>query len=379
MKVWPILLVDWITGFTPLQEVFLIANTPRWRLNLSLPLIRNRHEALDLLREVSLDEDLRLLRHWFMSKDNVESAIGQLTSCLSAIRSAPFITASSQVEIEQIERLRSRWVSLVDRPIIQSGGPVLEELTRDATNWDFRLGLERDAIPNRTDLLPTSLQDIVQRIARNWGMFDSTPIEKEYDLIIPIGGLVQANIGRPASVARWMREGMEADSVLALASDRKSSPREAELAKQLGIPSATEQDSLRFGLEIAFSLDPNNWETDERVLARQYFGDTPIELAIAPPGKSGRRATTEEGLRWALEQMEPTHRTSAMLVTTSIYWIANQISARIALPTGVEVTTCGYDMKLAPGPVKNFKAQHYLQEIKATVDALPKLRDWASR
>ena len=344
---------------------------------MTLPLIRDDREALDLLQKMSFDEDLQLLCHWFKSRENIESALGQLSSCLGAMRTATSIATPSQTEIEQIERLRAKWLLLIDAPIIETDSPALEGLIKDAMNWDFRLGMERDAIPNQGDLLPTSLQDIVLRVAQNWGMCSPILVDSKYDLVIPIGGLVQANIGRPASVAKWIREGLETHSVLALASDRTTSPREAELAVQLGIPSATEQDALRFGMEIAFALDPDNWLVIDQGLTRQYVDNIPVDFAIAPPKISGRRATTEEGLRWTLAKMEPGQRTSALLVTTSIYWIANQISARIALPRETVVTTCGYCMELAPGPLREFKAQHYLQEIKAAVDALPKLRDWA--
>ena len=64
-------------------------------------------------------------------------------------------------------------------------------------------------------------------------------------------------------------------------------------------------------------------------------------------------------------------------VTTSIYWIANQIDARITLPDDVEVHTAGYRQSITPFPQQTFTPQHYLQEIKAAVDALPRLLAWA--
>jgi hypothetical protein len=132
-------------------------------------------------------------------------------------------------------------------------------------------------------------------------------------------------------------------------------------------------------LETSFGLHRSDWREVTNGILSNKSGELEVLLAIVPATTSGRRATTEEGIRWITNATGLEERSRILLVTLSLYWIANQISVRIALPDATEVASVGYDQSLAPGVAPILSAQHYLQEIKSAIDALPKLQNWISQ
>ncbi len=343
---------------------------------MEFPQIRDRNEALSTIDLVVHDERLRELDNWFTDERKKALLISQASEAYPELSGGAVALSSDDTpQLGQVRTLISRWNRA--RPARFPREPSLESLVRAAEPWDFRLGLERDAIPGRTALLPDSLRELIDGIAADWRMRDTVAPAGAYDAVVPIGGLIRANIGRPASVARWLQHGLSTGAVLGLASERVSSRGEADLARSMGLPDRSEQDALRYGLEQAFHLDPHAWMLSGDNLWKQDECVPPMALAVVRPSSDGRRATTEQGVRWALLTTGFLERSTVLLVSSTIYWISNQISARIVLPDSTSIATTGYEMADAPGPPIVFASQHYLQEIKAAVDALPKLWRWA--
>jgi hypothetical protein len=331
-----------------------------------LPAIGDVHEAVEASDVMLRDERLTALLEWFRPS-------GRLVDVVAHVRQRT--DSLERDDSEHVSRILEQWAALEDVDVEQP----LEAARAAARAWDFRIGRERDAIPRDDDLLPAEVRDLTLELARDWGMASAAIPRGRYDAVIPIGGLVRANIGRPLSVARWASDGLDPVQVIGLASARTTSPREREQAQAHGVPAETEQASLRFGLEQAFDLDPESWV--ERVPGVLYTSDAsdcpfPVSLVVAPE-EAGRRANTAEGLRRVLRSPGLEVGNTVLQVTTSIYWIANQISARTTLDPSVRVETAGYDMQIPGWDPLGFTAQHYLQEVKAALDALPVLLQWA--
>jgi hypothetical protein len=149
----------------------------------------------------------------------------------------------------------------------------------------------------------------------------------------------------------------------------------------MGVPEDSEQDALRFGLERAFKLDPSAWGlfSDHETLWVNRTGIVPIVLGGAPVDSvTKKRPNTGQIFEWLLEVFHLPADSSILQITTSIYWIANQIALRTTAPRAMKVTTIGQRSNLHNGPVQTFRSQHYLQEIKAVIDYLPQLHAWAT-
>lgn len=340
-----------------------------------LPPIGDRREARLLSRLVLGDARLDALRRQFSPEEGLPAVLehGLERRAVLAGRDA----AELRPDLDQLDRVLGAWRQDLAAPAEPVEDP-LQALRSDASRWDFRHGRERDAIPSDDLLLPPPVRDLVLELADDWGLTaTSVPPAVFYDAIVPIGGLVRANVGRPATVAAWMKGGLQTDVVLGLAADRTCSPAERQLAELAGVPQDTEQDALRHGLELAFDLRPGAWKQQAAGLSANDTAEVPVLLGVAPPLPNRRRANTGESFAWVRDQTGLLGGGRVLQVTTSIYWIANQIDARITLPDDVEVHTAGYRQSVTPFPPQRFAPQHYLQEIKAAVDALPRLLAWA--
>ena len=335
-----------------------------------IPPVSDETEALQLIESVT--QDARVL-----------SLLEIFTNSSELLRLAKHVERSSAVlneaEQKQAMAIVQSWRSGVDADYLRTNSG-LERLKAKAAKWDFRLGRERDSIPTSPDLLPHDIAELVEGLASDWGMKSGRPISGHYQVVAAMGGLVRANIARPATAAALILDGtITADCVLGLAGERSTSRLERNLALDMGVPPDSEQDALRFGLERAFKLDPNLWSprTDAPSLFENVAGTLPIIFGAAPRiSGTGRRATTGEAFEWLLQLFEMPPNSSVLQITTNIYWIANQIALRTNAPRRMRVSTIGQRESLHGGPVQQFRAQHYLQELKAVLDYLPKLEQW---
>jgi 8-oxo-dGTP pyrophosphatase MutT (NUDIX family) len=329
-----------------------------------LPRIEDAEDARLLIATILADERIDALRAIFSSE------VGRLGDHLAGVR--------ARADSAQLSALAAAW----DREaVVPAPTRTTEALRADAARWDFRLGRERDSIPTDPDLLPPDVAALVLEVADDWGLTERPdPPSDHYDAVVPIGGLVRANVGRPATVAAWLRAGLSTAAVLGIGGVRATSAAERETAERLGLPGDSEQSALRRGLELAFDLDPHGWTTRRPGLDLTMSPTgLPILLGVAPLNADGSRVNTGQAMTWALDQVDLLSDGRVLQVTTSIYWIANQIDTRIALPRQVTLHTRGYDTGLVPGATPTFQPQHYLQEIKAAVDALPRLQAWAEQ
>lgn len=339
---------------------------------MTLPAISNETEALQLVELVSSDERIRALIELF-------TADRELTRIALFLREK--IEELDASERDHAAAIAKAWEGRLGIASVTdlSGLDLLKQL---AAAWDFRLGRERDAIPVSDEILPPDVVELVNAISSDWGMRDQVSVSGNFDVIAPIGGLVRANIARPATAAALLEDGaVTTDYVVGLAGLRQTTDTERKLSIEMGVPANSEQDALRFGLEQAFKLDPNAWSVlnGHETLWVNQTGNVPVLLGGAPvDSATGNRATTGQALKWLLGVFHLPADSSILQITTSIYWIANQIALRTSTPRAMKVMTVGQRGNLHNGPVQMFRSQHYLQEIKAVIDYLPKLHEWAT-
>lgn len=321
--------------------------------------------AVDLIRN---DTRLRSLVQWSLNPNGIADALREL----GRVR---------ETERDQAERIRSAWQQ--HRQTLREHSPTtgIERLDLAKSAWDFRQGRERDAIPTSVELLPAPVARLIYDLAEAWGMTASQNPTGHFDAVLPIGGLLRANLARPATAARLVSHGaITTNKVVGLSGEREMTPSEMTLAERLGLEVASEAEALQAGLTAAFSLGATAWENhhiDGGRIATNRTGPIPVHLSVAPLTPAGRRPTTGEALTWMQQQDVLAESNSVLQITTPIYWIANHISVRTTIPSEITLTTIGYDQDLAPGSPQRFRSQHYLQEIKAAIDALPTLTTWA--
>ncbi len=302
----------------------------------------------------------------------------------------------SGTEKTQTDRILAAWRSTNDqlvapRPRAADPSVAVDWLKAYAAGrWDFRCGQERDFIPTSRELLPGSPATAIYSLADSWGMRTPRMAGGAFDAVIVLGGLVRANLNRPESAASLLSSGrISTQLVVGLAGDRDASPQEAALARELGAPDDTEMAALTFGMGSAFGIAPDKWMpvsdggAGTGVSAIRPDG---LELLVvsAPVVAPGKRAGAAAAFEWFARSSGRVADASRILsITTPIYWIQNHIDLleRLAkVGSGARLVTAGGGVDVVPVELRQtYLSQHYLQEIKSAIDALPRLMAWADQ
>lgn len=333
--------------------------------------------AEDAIQSVLDDERIAQLRHWLSPQGDLRMIIAHAESLIPAIDGS---------ERHQLQRIVSRWNRMIDSG--RALPPATDELTAlvsDVESWDVRLGAERDAIPTSVEMFPQGVADLIISVARDWQMMTAAIPRGPVDAVIPIGGLLRANVSRPAYAAHLLATGdVTAQMVIGLASERSTSAAEKQQARELSVPPATEQAALEFGMERAFGFNSRDWSRTHAPGMKQ--GPTKHGVALfagsAPPSAlSGQRATTGEAVTWLLTTSVMSAQASVLQITATHCWLAGHVAMLTRLPHGSGVQTVGlppgFDAIVQRSP-EEMGSQRYLQEMKSFVDALPAMRAWAS-
>jgi hypothetical protein len=291
--------------------------------------------------------------------------------------------SASAAEREQAKCIAGRWAALdrIDR--FEPGGSRddrlrwLRHIARD--RWDLRCGRERDRIPTSVDLLPPAVADVVMALARAWGMAAPMPAAGSFGAAVVLGGFLPSTLNRSAAAAALLGTGAASFRlVVGLASRRPLPGAEHRQAVALGAADGTEADTMAFGLATALGVDPDDWHRGSG-LREQVRGDG-LHLAVTevPMHADGSRPNTGESFEWLLRTGLLAPREGVLCVTTPLYWIQNHINLLTRLPQqGTVLVTAGGIADRAGDLQPVYRSQHYLQEIKAAIDALPALLAWA--
>jgi hypothetical protein len=266
-----------------------------------------------------------------------------------------------------------------------------------AAAWYFRKeGEERNQID--TEAVIDEDEDFVKDAADALGLVRSRPPRHEhYDHIIMLGGLVRANLWRPAYAAHLLANGTSASQVVAISAYRPlaRNPKnpvqdEYALLDHFGLPHRKyEYQVMEDGVRRAFGLP--EFEIDQESapevegnfryhVSSSTTHDRKVTLVVAPtkdPSGSRRADTPASYQFWAGEvaHIKPTDRVLA--VTSTIYVPFQHAVAlqHLALPFGCEVDTVGIDSAVIDdgGMPQTFRGVNYLLEIRSTVRAFRKL------
>jgi hypothetical protein len=268
----------------------------------------------------------------------------------------------------------------------------LARLEGFSERWDFRAGRERNLVAD-IDFGPERAAEILAA-ATDLGLRGiNDPRRRRYDLVVILGGLLRACLGRPLKAASLIEAGtIETPRVVALGGFRPLRGDELELAaRMLDDAVADEYEGIGAGLRAAFDLgEPSasrgchsdtlgvSWAVDD-----YEGGDGPaVHLAAVPSSEPGvRRANTPDGYEWlAAESGWLGEGSSVLIITTDIYRPYQYADALrlLSLPHGIEVDLVGTPPgEVEPRLARELLPHSYLQEMRSTIRSLRLLREAA--
>lgn len=242
--------------------------------------------------------------------------------------------------------------------------------------WDFRKGNERWTVTDN-DFIELNKDEILQ-CAEELGLVNIVETQQEPDYILPLGGARRSNKDRPAMSRKLIDDyGWNDKMVVALSGMRKISDQERPYMDYA--PDAiTEYDAINSGLELSFGVGEFEEETHEehnfflnsavRKYKDEYNGNQIYSISAPSTEPDKRRANSEDTFRYFLKKFEVKPGDKILLVTSSIYVPYQTLKfMELAIEDGFEVDCVGSD---AVSENSLSRTSNYLQEIKATIDAI---------
>lgn len=255
-----------------------------------------------------------------------------------------------------------------------------------AAQWDFRGGAERNLAPRVA--LSAELERSVFAAAPVLGLAGPYPLpQRGYDTILMTGGMVRAGIVKPRFAHELLASDVAVRNIVFLGGFRPFAGDEVGLAPQLGVDGANEFDSMVRGMELAFGplgrpaevgTETGTGNESWRVCSWQAAGVTLRVIAAPSSDPSRRRANTADTYRFWAERVREASERSVLVVTTPIY-VPYQGSGAVeilGLEHGLAVETVGTSERANDlGEYsQRFLAQNHLQELRAAIDAMRRLR-----
>lgn len=225
---------------------------------------------------------------------------------------------------------------------------------------------------------------IIQASQRLGLIGTDTPLRDEADFLLPLGGARMANLRR-CELARQTRDSLRRQPpVAALSGMRPLSDTERRGYIDTYAPAAaTEFDAITRGMALAFGVPEDYRDTHypgppphgSGVIRSFQQGGGLFALA-APSADPARRADSADCFRFFFRQFPLPEHAALVNCTSQLYCTYQQVrSLAFAVEEGVFMDTIGFPYTLneahpAPDAPQYNQAVNYLQEIKATVDAM---------
>jgi hypothetical protein len=239
----------------------------------------------------------------------------------------PSWTASSPTEVVELAR---RWMTSPPlRELLSTlGGPSPDSDPAALLRWsgehlDTRGGVERhEAAP--TAWAPDWVHAILAAAGPLGLLETAQPHRRDYGALLMLGGTVTGNRLRTALTARLLSSGVRSSTLAVVSADRPLTKRElegdraptagTEWEDALGCVDDT-LGPLRHEQEQAGGSGVSSW----RDLRLSRAGVPPVRVLVAPATGKHLRATTADGIQFALERIPDELRHEVLLITSAIY------------------------------------------------------------
>jgi hypothetical protein len=228
-------------------------------------------------------------------------------------------------DVATVRRRAEEWIhsEALAQLVAGLGGPTpatpTDLVAWSATTLDTRGGLERHEVT--TLAWPRDWVELIRTAAEPLGLIRTARPERDaYEATVILGGTTTGNRLRTQLASEVASAGVDLGTVVVLTADRPLTGRER---KEAAPDERTEsENALRNAIEQFGPLAPNGPLAEADGGRDQgYVGDAErrVRLLVAPPGPAGRRATTADGIRFALGRLTPCERRHVLLVTSAIY------------------------------------------------------------
>lgn len=278
----------------------------------------------------------------------------------------------------------------------------LEQLEAFSEKWDFRrIARERGALADdmvrqghgsarwlsaATGLSEPAEARILEH-ATHLGLVQARhPTLSRYDYIVVLGGARLSCKFRPLLAAELIRSGVGSKQVVLLGAARPVADSERDATDTYAPGASNEFDLLVAGTQKAFGFDGSAFREERyddpasanlswvvRHLTTTFQG-APLEItAVCAPSSDPlhRRANSADTLLFFLQHEHVKAGATLLLITSQIYVPYVQLEAlrTVALPFQTSVETIGYPAHWMPRLQGLQNANHYLQEIRSTLQA----------
>ena len=251
--------------------------------------------------------------------------------------------------------------------------------------WDYRRsqsatgGHERWAIYD--DEFVSQNADLIIMCAKTLGMVDPQPINFTPNYILPLGGARYSNYLRPKKSKEICDTVDGTISVIALSGFRMIADEERKAVDSYAPGSRTEYDAINKGIELAFGLNSDafteikkeNINPNLTFCLREYITNSNklrISSLAAPSSDPSRRANSRDTFEYFVKHFAIPSDSKVLLVTSQIYVPFQTLKFMdIAIDNRFCFSCIGYKDNKS----NLSKPSNYLQEIKATVNAMAEL------
>ena len=305
----------------------------------------------------------------------------------------PGVDSAKEERVKQLFGSISNWVYSNElRSLVELfGGKIntnvqlkelIEYLNSFAEVWDYRRiqanGGERWNVYD--DVFVEKKSGAIMKLVEKLGLKNITEPNFSPDYILPLGGARMSNLFRP-QYAKVIsdKNTSKKHCVVALGGMRPISDVEKEAVFTYAPKALTEYDAICAGLEQSFYLNNHRYNEDvcnednnNLSWAIRNYDGTDYYVVAAPSTSPNRRANSMDTFEFFLDTFDIKKGDKVLLVTSCIYVPFQFLKfMKLALEKELIIDCVG-----TPYNGNNFlKTSNYLQEIKATINAIKSLSD----
>ena len=278
----------------------------------------------------------------------------------------------------------------------------LERLEKFSERWDFRRIAREQGAATDDNLtqgygsarwlsastgFPPEVETRIIADSLNLGLVQAQePVRERYDYFLVLGGARLSCKLRPLRAAEVVRSGVHVDNIALLGAARPVAESERDATDTYAPGAVDEFDLLIAGAKDVFGFASHVYEEDRyddpsnknlSWTVRTFHADFEKQslriLAISAPSSDPlhRRANSADTWKFFLDREQLPLGSSILLITSQIYVPYVQLEAlrTVAVPRNLLVETIGFPGDRMPQLQGLTNANHYLQEIRSTIQA----------